>query len=292
MMSALSTAATLVLESKFDARNVLDQISKHKCTFLAGTPTMFSYLLQEYDASRDDVESLRVTNSAGSHCPGSLARDVERVFGSIHLCGYGKTESSGYTTLNPLAGIRKDNSVGTPLSNTRLAIVSDEDEELPAGAIGEVAERGDTHSIHGYWNRPDVNARVYRGGWFHTGDLGYLDEDGYLFLVDRKNDLIITGGTNIYPAEIEEVLYANPKVALAAVIGVPDKLKGELPKAFIVLKKGVTCTESEIIDFVRSRIAKYKAPRIVEFVDSLPQGPSGKILKRELRKSLSPEGAE
>lgn len=289
MMSALSTAATLVMVKHFDARNVLNRISIHKCTFFAGTPTMFSYLLQEYDDSRDDISSLRVTNSAGSHCPGSLARDIERVFGTIHLCGYGKTESSGYTALNPLSGIRKDNSVGTALSNTLLSIFSDDDNELPAGEIGEVVERGETHSVHGYWNRPEVNAEAYRGGWFHTGDLGYLDEDGYLFLVDRKNDLIITGGTNIYPAEIEEVLYSNSKVALAAVIGVPDKLKGELPKAFIVLKKGETCTEQEIIDFVRGHIAKYKAPRLVEFVDSLPQGPSGKILKRELKKALKPD---
>jgi long-chain acyl-CoA synthetase len=289
MMSAVAMGATLVLVDRFDARRVLDHISSEKCTFFAGTPTMFAYLLQEYDENRDNVQTLRVTNSAGAHCPGSLAREIERTFNIIHLCGYGKTESSGYTTLNPLVGIRKDNSVGTALANTRIKIVSDDDKELPAGEIGELIERGDTYSIHGYWNRPDVNETAFRGGWFHTGDLGYIDEDGYLFLVDRKQDLIITGGTNIYPAEVEEVLYAHPKVALAAVVGVPDKLKGEIPKAFIILKQGESATEQDIIDFVQSRIAKFKAPRVVEFVESLPQGPSGKILKRELRKGIQDE---
>ncbi len=286
MMSSIAMGATLVLVRKFDARMVLDQIRTHKCTFFGGTPTMFSYLLREYDESRDDVGSLRLTNSAGSHCPGSLAQEIERTFGTIHLCGYGKTETSGYTALNPLVGVRKDNSVGTPLSNTWMKIVSDDDEELPAGEIGELAERGDTYSIHGYWNRPEVNEKAFRGGWFHTGDLGYIDEEGYLFLVDRKQDLIITGGTNIYPVEVEEVLYSYPKVALAAVIGVPDDLKGEVPKAFIILKQGETATEQEIIDYVKTRIAKFKAPRMVEFVESLPQGPSGKILKRELREQI------
>ncbi len=286
MMSSLTMAATLVLLPRFEARAVLDQIQRRKCTIFAGTPTMFSYLLREYDEKRDNVESLRLTNSAGSHCPGSLAREIERTFDTIHLCGYGKTESSGYTVLNPLDGIRKDNSVGTALSNTWIKIVSDDEKELPAGEIGELVERGDTYSIHGYWNRPEVNQQAFRGGWFHTGDLGYIDEDGYLFLVDRKQDLIITGGTNIYPVEVEDVLYSHPKVSLAAVIGIPDEVKGEVPKAFIILKPGETATEQEIIDFVKTRIAKFKAPRMVEFVESLPQGPSGKILKRELRRRI------
>jgi long-chain acyl-CoA synthetase len=168
----------------------------------------------------------------------------------------------------------------------RLKIVADDDQELPPGEVGEIVESGDVFSIHRYWNRPDVNEKVYRGGWFHSGDLGYVDEDGYLFVVDRKQDLIITGGANIYPAEVEEVLYSHHKVALAAVIGVPDEVKGELAKAYVVLKKGETAGEREIIDFVRERIAKYKAPRMVAFVESLPQGPTGKILKRELRDKL------
>jgi long-chain acyl-CoA synthetase len=283
MMSAFANGATLIVIDRFEARKVLDSICAHKCTYFAGTPTMFSYLLQEYDDSKDDVQSLRVTNSGGSHCPGNVVREIEETFGTIHLDGYGQTEGCGFTILNPLVGVRKENSVGTPLSNIWLKIVDDNDRELPVGKIGEIVERGDAFSIHGYWKRPDVNKETYRSGWFHSGDLGYLDKDGYLYVVDRKQDLIITGGANIYPAEVEEVLYSHPKVALAAVIGVPDELKGELAKAYIVLKKGETATERELIEYVRSHIAKYKAPRMVEFADSLPQGPTGKILKRELR---------
>ncbi len=186
-----------------------------------------------------------------------------------------------------MVGVRKENSVGIPISNVLLKILSNDGEELPPGEVGEIVEKGDVFSVHGYWNRPEVNGEVYRGGWFHSGDLGYVDRDGYLFVVDRKQDLIITGGANIYPAEVEEVLYSHHKVALAAVIGIREDVKGELAKAYIVLKKGETATEKEIIDFVRDRIAKYKAPRIVEFVESLPQGPTGKILKRVLRDKVN-----
>lgn len=283
MMSAIANGATLVGIARFEARKVLDNIGAYKCTYFAGTPTMFSYLLQDYDQNKDDVQSLRVTNSGGAHCPGNLVRQIEEVLGTVHLDGYGQTEGCGFTTLNPLVGVRKENSVGIPLSNIWVKIVDDNDQELPVGEIGEIVERGDAFSIHGYWKRPDVNKEIYRGGWFHSGDLGYVDKDGYLYVVDRKQDLIITGGANIYPAEIEEVLYSHPKIVLAAVIGIPDEIKGELAKAYIVLKKGEVVTEREIIEYVRSRIAKYKAPRMVEFVDSLPQGPTGKILKRELR---------
>ncbi len=289
MMSAFASGATLVVIDRFDARKVLDEIKRKQCTYFAGTPTMFSYLLQEYDPSKDSVASLRVTNSGGAHCPASLIDEIEEVFGTVHLDGYGQTEACGFTTLNPLVGVRKKNSVGVPLSNIWVKIVSDDDQELPPGEVGEILEKGDAFSRHRYWNRPDINEEIYRGGWFHSGDLGYVDEDGYLFVVDRKQDLIITGGANIYPAEVEEVLYTNPKVALAAVLGVPDEVKGELAKAFIVLRKGETATEREIIDFARERMAKYKAPRLVQFVESLPQGPTGKILKRELRDQVNPD---
>jgi long-chain acyl-CoA synthetase len=286
MMSAFYTGAKLVGVDRFDARKVLDAIREHKGTYFAGTPTMFSYLLQEFKPGVDDVSTMRVTNSGGAHCPGEVIRQIEGAFGVVHMDGYGQTEGCGFTTINPMVGVRKENSVGPPLSNVLLKIFDDSDRELPAGRTGEIVLKGDCFSIHQYLNKPEVNEDAYRSGWFHSGDLGYLDGDGYLYVVDRKQDLIITGGQNIYPAEVEEEIYTHPKVALAAVIGVPDKVKGEVARAYIVLKKGETATEKEIIDYVRGRIAKFKAPRSVEFVDSLPQGPTGKILKRELRAML------
>ena len=287
MMSAFASGATMVVVDRFDARKVLDQINRRKCTYFAGTPTMFAYLLQEYDPARDNVESLRVMNTGGAPCPPSIIEEVEQTFDTILLDGYGQTEACGFTTLNPVVGVRRANSVGVPISNLWVRIVSEDDQDLPVGEVGEIVERGTPFSIHRYWNRPEINSEVYRGGWFHSGDLGYVDEDGYLYVVDRKQDLIITGGANIYPAEIEGVLCSHPKVSLAAVVGIPDNVKGELAKAFIVLRKGVTATEEEIIAFARERVAKYKAPRAVEFVESLPQGPTGKILKREIRDRIS-----
>ena len=288
MMSAFYLGNTLIVVDRFEAEKVLAHITRHKATYFAGTPTMYVYLLQTYDPDRHDITTLRVVNSGGAHCPASLIKKVEQTFRVVFLNGYGQTEGCGFTTLNPIVGVRKPESVGIPLANIRIKIVNDNFMELPAGQVGEIAEKGDVFSIHGYWKRPEINREVYKQGWFHSGDLGYLDEDGYLYVVDRKQDLIITGGANIYPVEVEEVLYTHPAIALVAVIGVPDRVKGELAVAYTVLKEGATATEKEIIDFVRSRIAKYKAPRRVEFVDSLPQGPTGKILKRELRAKLFP----
>jgi len=286
MMSCFTIGGTLIVVDRFDSNKVLEEVGRCSATYFAGTPTMFVYLLEAYDRKKHNISTLRVTNSGGAHCPPELIKKVEETFGVIHLDGYGQTEGCGFTTLNPIVGVRRPNSVGIPLSNIWVKIVDDDDKELPSGKVGEIIEKGDAFSVHGYWNRPEVNEEVYRNGWFHSGDLGYVDDDGYLYVVDRKQDLIITGGYNIYPAELEDVLYTNPKVALAAVIGIPDAAKGEIAKAYIVLKKGAKATEQEVIDFVRDRIAKFKAPRLVEFVDSLPQGPTGKILKRELREKI------
>lgn len=286
MMSSIFIGSTLVLVDRFEAEKVLGSMTRHRATYFAGTPTMFIYLLQAYDPSRHDLKALRVVNSGGAHCSSKVVQDTEKTFEVAFLDGYGQTEACGFTTLNRIDGARKPDSVGVPLANISIRIVDDDDVELPPGKVGEIVEKGDVFSVHRYWNRPEINASVYRGGWFHSGDLGYVDEDGDLYVVDRKQDLIITGGANIYPVEVEEVLYTHPAVALAAVVGVPDEVKGELAKAYIVLKKSASATEKEIAEYVGSRIAKYKAPRIVEFVDSLPQGPTGKILKRELKSKL------
>jgi long-chain acyl-CoA synthetase len=290
MMSTFYSGAAMIVTDRFEAEKVMDRITRHGATYFAGTPTMFVYLLQAYDKDRHDVSTLRVVNSGGAHCPAALLKEVEETFEVIHMDGYGQTEGCGFTTINPLQGVRKPESVGIPIANIQVKIVDDNDRELAPDEVGEIVEKGAVFSVHGYWRRPEINTEVYRDGWFHSGDLGYLDSDGYLYVVDRKQDLIITGGANIYPVEIEEVLYTHPAVALAAVIGIPDEAKGELAKAYIVLKKGTTATGKELIDFVRGKIAKFKAPRMVEFVDTLPQGPTGKILKRELRRNVLKKG--
>ncbi|WP_024335744.1 class I adenylate-forming enzyme family protein [Desulfotignum balticum] len=286
MMPCFAIGGTLVIIDRFEQQAVMDSIQQNKATYFAGTPTMFAYMLDAYSPGKNDLSSLRVTNSGGAHCAPELIKNIENTFGVVHLDGYGQTEACGFSTLNPVVGVRKPNSVGVPLSNTWIKIVDSADNELPAGEVGEVVEKGDVFSIHGYWNQPDANRDVYKNGWYHSGDLGYLDDDGYLYVVDRKQDLIITGGYNIYPTEVEDVLCSHPKVTLAAVIGIPDEVKGELAKAFILLKEGETATEQEIIEYVRTRMAKFKAPRIVEFVDQLPLGPTGKLLKRKLKEEI------
>ena len=286
MMPTFFIGGTLIVVDRFEATKVLEHMSQFKGTYYAGTPTMYIYMLEKFDSKKYDMRPMRVVNSGGAHCPYEVIREFEDKFGVDFLDGYGFTEGCGFSTLTPLVGIRKKNSVGTPISNIKIKIVDDNDQEVATGVVGEICDKGDNHSIHCYWNNPEANAKSYRGGWFHSGDLGYIDKDGYLYITDRKADLIITGGQNIYPVEVEEVLYTNPKVAMAAVIGIPDKVKGELAKAFIVLKPGETSTENEIIQFVRERMAKFKAPRMVEFVKSLPQGPTGKILKRELKEQV------
>jgi long-chain acyl-CoA synthetase len=286
MMSAFYTGSTLIVVDRFEAEKVLKNMTEHQATYFAGTPTMYVYLLQAYGRVKNDLNAMRVVNCGGAHCPARLIEDVEKTFGVVFMDGYGQTEACGFTTLNPIVGIRKKESVGVPIANIWVKIVDENFAELPPGKIGEIVQKGDVFSVHGYWRRPEINTETYKEGWFCSGDLGYVDEDGYLYVVDRKQDLIITGGQNIYPVEIEEILYTHPAVALAAVIGVPDTIKGELSKAYIVLKSGCSTTEADIIDYVKSKIAKFKAPKMVAFVNSLPQGPTGKILKRELRAKI------
>jgi len=287
MMSAFNCGACLVVLERFEAEKVLEAVSLHGGTCFFGTPTMYIYLLEKYDPTKYDVSSLRLVNCGGAPCPEEVARQFSNVFGAAFMNGYGQTEGCGFTTLIPLDGVRKSVSVGVPIAGTWIKIVDDDGKEMSRGQVGEIVEKGDVFSVHGYWRRPEINQKVFKDGWFHSGDLGWLDEDGYLYVVDRKQDLIITGGQNIYPVEVEEVLYTHPKVSMAAVIGIPDKVKGELAKAYVVLKEGETATGEEIIGYVRERIAKYKAPRSVEFVSTLPMGPTGKILRRLLREQVN-----
>jgi len=275
---------TLVLLPRFEPDAVLDAIARYQCTIFSGVPTMYYALLQAGLAGRD-LSSLRVGISGGAAIPGEVIRAFEENFpGVVILEGYGLSETASTTTFNISAEQRKVLSIGKPIWGVEVRLVDKEDKPLPAGPenIGEIVIRG--HNVmKGYYGNPAATAEAFGGGWFHTGDLAYADEDGYLFIVDRKKDLIIRGGYNVYPREIEEVLFAHPAVAEAAVIGKPDPRLGEEVVAFVVLKPGAEADPGDIIAYCRERLAAYKYPRDVRIVADLPKGPTGKILKRELR---------
>ena len=276
--------ATLVLIPRFEADAVLDAIARYRCTIFSGVPTMYFALLQADLAGRD-LSSLRVGISGGAAIPGEVIRAFEEKFsGVVILEGYGLSETASTTTFNISAEQRKVLSIGKPIWGVEVRVVDGADKPLPPGPenIGEIVIRGHI-LMKGYYRNPEATAEAFGGGWFHTGDLAYADEDGYLFVVDRKKDMIIRGGYNVYPREIEEVLFAHPAVAEAAVIGRPDPRLGEEVVALLVLKPGAQANADDIIAYCRERLAAYKYPRDVLIVSDLPKGPTGKILKRELR---------
>ena len=275
---------TMTLVPRFEPRVVLETMARDRVTVFMGVPTMYIALLQAVDAGHYDLSALRVAVSGGAPIPAEVIDSFESRFGVPILEGYGLSESSSTATFNISVSERKVYSVGKPIWGTGLQIWDEDSRPLPPGPehVGEVVLRG-TNIMVGYHNNPDATAKAFAGGWFHTGDLGYIDSDGFLFIVDRIKDLIIRGGYNVYPREVEEVLYAHPAVAEAAVIGVPDPRLGEEVRAIVAVKPGQTVTEAELIAFVKERVAAYKYPRTIEFVDSLPKNATGKILKKELR---------
>ena len=213
--------------------------------------------------------------------PLEVMRAFERAFGCVILEGYGLTESTAVASFNHVDREHKPGSIGTPIRGVDMKVVDDHDNELPPGEVGEIVMRG--HNVmKGYHNRPEATAEAMKGGWLHTGDLARVDEDGYFFIVDRKKDMIIRGGYNVYPREIEEVLYEHPAVLEAAVIGVPDARFGEEVAASVVLRPGAIAGTDEIREFVKERVAAYKYPRHIWFADALPKGATGKVLKREI----------
>ena len=288
LSSVLNTSVryggTIVLVPRFELAPVVAAIEQHRCTIFSGVPTMFSALL-DTDLAGHDLSSLRVGVSGGAAMPGEVIRAFEEKFpGVVILEGYGLSESASTTTFNRSAEERKVLSIGKPIWGVEVWIVDEDLKELPAGEgnVGELVIRG--HNImKGYYNNPDATAEAFAGGWFHSGDLGYRDEDGFLFIVDRKKDLVIRGGYNVYPREIEEVLYAHPAVSEAAVIGKPDPKLGEEVVAIVSLKDGADVRPDELQAYCKERLAAYKYPREVRIVADLPKGPTGKILKKELR---------
>jgi long-chain acyl-CoA synthetase len=283
LMNAANILGTrAVLLRWFNPEEVLRTIQTFRATAMSGVPTMFVYLLNYPEADGYDTTSMRVWGSGAAPLPVELVEPFERKFGGKLLEGYGLTEAAPVVSAHRLSGVRKLGSVGPPIPGVQVTIQDDADRVLPAGELGEVCVKGPNVML-GYYRDPEETARTIRGGWLHTGDVGRLDADGFLYIVERKKDLIIRGGFNIYPREVEEVLYAFPKTAEAAVIGMPDPLMGEDVLAFVVLRDGETATAADVMAFCETRLARYKCPKQVRFVGALPKSPIGKILRKELR---------
>lgn len=279
--AAVTAGACLTLLPRFDAEQALRMLAEHGVTVFAGVPTIFSRLLQPPDRDAYDVSALRLAVSGGAAIPVQVLRDFEAAFDCVVLEGYGLSETSPVASFSRLDAPRKPGSIGTPIHGVQMRVVDTSGNEVSQGETGEIVIRG--HNVmKGYWQRPEATAAAIRDGWFHTGDLGRVDQDGYFWIVGRETDLIIRGGYNVYPREVEDVLYEHPAVAEAAVIGLPNPDLGEEVGAAVVLKPGVATTAEELRDYVKRQVAAYKYPRKVWIVDALPKGSTGKILKREI----------
>jgi long-chain acyl-CoA synthetase len=280
---------SLSLVPRFSEQAVLSAIERDRATVFDGVPTMFVALLNYPELHRYDISSLRVAVSGGAPIPAHVLDGYEQRYGIVILEGYGLTETAATTTFNPSPDGRRMYSVGKAVWGAEVQIWDADGRQLPPGKdnVGELVTRG-YHVTKGYHRQPEATAEAFAGGWFHTGDLGYVDEDGFFFIVDRKKDMIIRGGYNVYPREVEEVLYTHDAVAEAAVVGIPDERLGEEVKAVLVCKPGAAPDAQEIIAFCKARVAAYKYPRVVEFVDALPKNETGKILKRLLAAPVPP----
>jgi len=290
MNASMYGGLRVVLLPRFDPAATLEAMAKEKVNFWVGVPTMYWSILKYIEETGFDpapvAENLLVPTSGGAPMPVELIEKFRRVFGLGMREGYGLTETSPLACFNHLERSPKPGTVGQPLMGTEVKCFDDEDHEVPAGTRGEVVIRGH-HIMKGYYKRPQETAEAFRNGWFHTGDIGILDEDGYLAIVDRKKDMILRGGYNVYPREIEELMITHPSVSLCAVIGVPDDRLGEEVKAFVVLRQGAELSESELLEWCKEQIAANKYPRYIEFRDSLPIGGTGKIFKRALREEAA-----
>lgn len=283
MILSILQASKMVLIPKPDPEVLLKTIQSQRPTMFPGAPTMYIGMLNHPELSKYDLSSIDSCISGSAPLPVEVQEQFERLTGGKLVEGYGLTESSPVTHANLLwDGERVKGSIGLPWPDTLAEIRSVETgEPLPVGEIGELVVKG-PQVMKGYWNRPEETQEVLKDGWLHTGDMGYMDEEGYFYIVDRKKDMIIASGYNIYPREIEEVLYEHPAVKEVVVAGVPDPYRGETVKAYIVLKEGTTVTEDELNKFARKNLAAYKVPRKYEFRDELPKTTVGKILRRQL----------
>lgn len=285
MNAGIYRGASHILLPRFEAKTVLGLLFKHDITVFAGVPTMYWGLLQVTDSNirpEDIAQSLRLCVSGGASLPVEVLKQFEQRYQVPIIEGYGMSEGSPVVTFNHVDQRRKPGSIGTPVWGVEVMIADGNDQPLPPGEKGQLLYRG--HNVmKGYFNRPEINAEVLKGGWMHSGDIAYVDEEGFYFIVDRTKDMIIRGGLNVYPREVEEIMMEHPAISMVAVIGVPHEQHGEEIKACVVLHGGSVASEEEIIGWTKARIAAYKYPRIIEFMDQLPMSATGKILKKELR---------
>src|SRR3954447_24800727 len=281
MNACLVNGGLLTLLPRFEPGKVLELIQRDRATVFAGVPTMFSALLNHPERESHDTGSLRLCISGGAAIPVEVLRGFDEAFGATILEGYGLSETTGMGSFNLPDRERKPGSIGVPIGGTEMKVVDDDGNELPQGEPGEILMRG-PFVMKEYWNKPEATEETMAGGWFRTGDIAKVDEDGYFFIVDRKKELIIRGGYNVYPREIEEVIYTHPAVREAAVVGVPHDELGEEVAAAVAVRDGEEVSPDELRAFVKERVAAYKYPRQIWLVDDLPKGPTGKILKREI----------
>jgi len=280
-LGPLYAGASMVLMEGFSPKKFLPALERYGATAFSGVPTVYAILNSLPDAEQYDLSKLRFCVCGAAPMPVEVFKEFERKYKAFILEGYGLSEATCASSVNPLGGKRKIGSIGLPYKEQPMKIFDDHDNEVPPGTVGEIVIRG-PNVMKGYYNNPEATQETLRNGWLHTGDLGYVDEDGYFFIVGRKKEMIIRGGENIYPKEIEEVVYRHPAILEAAVVGLPDKVWGEEVTAFIVLRDEETLNEEELIDYCKEHLADYKCPRKVFFVDDLPKTATGKIQKTKV----------
>jgi long-chain acyl-CoA synthetase len=278
----IMNGATGILVERFEPIAALRTIQKHRVTVLFGAPTMYSAWVNTPGADQYDLSSVRLAVSGAAPLSEDTLRSFEQIFGVKIYEGYGLTETAPTLTSNRMGDEPRPRSIGKPLPGVELRVVDDDGRDVELGDPGEIVVRG-PNVFAGYWRRDEETKRAFVDGWFRTGDVAVQDEDGYLYIVDRKRDLVIVSGFNVFPSEVEDALLQNPKVKEAAVVGVPHPYTGEAVKAYVVLADGVVASESELIAEVESRLARFKSPQSIEIVDSLPHLLTGKVLRRALR---------